>query len=232
MHNSESGHAFITIERCQNLTYTPGGPEWQPWMEESTYIAPIVCKTPVEIDRYLSNLEIRGLFADNYLDFDDPTNPLKSQIIHEKLSSSVIDKPLTIQKQKVSRFTDRQSILQTFGIFKEDVYFTSEGVSTQGEMDVEQYNYENAIATVKIGLMKRGDVYQRKVYSVFDLLSAFGGLSIALFIIFQLFMITYSKRWFKLAITESEFKMLKNIPGKGRLNTVKGNKRKKEKLRK
>ena len=99
-------------------------------------------------------------------------------------------------------------------------------------MDTEQYNYENAIATVKIGLMKRGDVYQRKVYSVFDLLSAFGGLSIALFIIFQLFMITYSKRWFKLAIAESEFKMLRNIPGKGRLNTVKGNKRKKEKLRK
>ena len=99
-------------------------------------------------------------------------------------------------------------------------------------MESEQYNMQNAILTVKIGLMKRGDVYHRRVYTIFDLISAFGGLTVGLIALQQLLMVVYSKRWFKLALTESEFKMNKAHPKKGRINTVKGNKKKSQKHRK
>ena len=45
-------------------------------------------------------------------------------------------------------------------------------------------------------------------------------------------MIVYSKRWFKLALTQSEFRMQKAHPRKGRINTVKGVQKKNTKLRK
>ena len=67
-------------------------------MQESTYVAPIVCKTPEEIESYLSTLEFYGFLSDNYLDFDDSFDPLKSQIISRPLNLNNMTKPLTLQK--------------------------------------------------------------------------------------------------------------------------------------
>ena len=65
-------------------------------MQESTYIAPIACKTPAEIDSYLSSLEFYGFLSDNYLDFDDSLDPLKSYIISRPLNATNLVKPLTL----------------------------------------------------------------------------------------------------------------------------------------
>ena len=63
------------------------------------------------------------------------------------------------------------------------------------------------ILTVKVGLMKKGDIYIRRAYSAFDLISAFGGLAVGIFLILQMGMVVYSRRWFKLALTQSEFRI-------------------------
>lgn len=97
--------------------------------------------------------------------------------------------------QKVSHVQTQDSIIPGFDA--KDFYFSSPGnvnavAFNEQDMINSAIPFEYRLINFAFHLEDRGDVYVRRVYGLFDLISHFGGLALGLLLILNVFMGSYA----------------------------------------